>query len=187
MGLWKWIQGVWNKAWSGLKKMSKWVKEKLLKVWEAVKWPFIQLGKGIAWCYSKLPKGLRNFLNAIGARIAGFAKAVWNHAESLLLLLAAGVGLTAILAEIPGMMILPIWLETKLVVSAVAAAIILGLTSIMKLRSNTRKAEAVKELQAKIRRKLNSAKAKVQAAVRAHHAAKASRSTAVAARQVVAA
>lgn len=166
MGVWTWVTNLWEKAKRGAVRISQRIGRLLRPVWRTVTWPLVQVGNAVAWGYSKLPSWMKSFLNAIGSRLMQFGKSVWNHAESLLVLLASGVGFAAMLQSIPNTLVMPVWFETKLVITAVSAAIVLGLASIAKLRGKSRREAEALRLKLSVERKIRESNRKIMKAIR---------------------
>ena len=168
----QWILNQIKKIWNAIESVFVGTKNIIVsssvKVWNVVKYPFVKIGEFTAYVFNKLPQHIQKFISIVLSKVGGFFKAIWDHAESLLLLLAAGVGLVDIIQDAPFMQNLPAWVEQKGFIVGVSAAIILALLSIMKLRNRDTSEEDQeredKKLQAAIRKRHKRVAAKKAAA-----------------------
>jgi hypothetical protein len=80
-------------------------------------------------------------VKATGRKIARFIVDVTQHTEAVVVLCFASLGASALLAEIPFYMQLPIWVETQMVFPVLSVVIISCLISSGVWRANRRKAK----------------------------------------------
>lgn len=75
--------------------------------------------------------------------VVSFLRDMYTHAESVVILVFASLGVNAYLSELPYFFTLPIWIEAQMVVPVIAVIIILTLLLIAAWRRKRRNAIAV--------------------------------------------
>lgn len=68
-----------------------------------------------------------DFIHGITSRVVSFCKTAYYYGESVLILLFASFGLSALLGEMPFYFTMPLWVESSMFMPVVAALIILFL------------------------------------------------------------
>lgn len=71
-------------------------------------------------------------------KVVNFAKGLYHHAESIVILTLAALGLNALLGELPFYFILPMWVEATMVIPVLAVILVSLLTKSAEWRHNRR-------------------------------------------------
>jgi len=85
---------------------------------------------------------IRAFLVA-KAKVIRWVLGVYNHAEAIVILVLAALGLNALIGEIPFLFMLPLWVEATMVIPVLSVLIISCLVKFMEWRAIRRDNKAV--------------------------------------------
>lgn len=76
---------------------------------------------------SRAKKFFVDIARDVGAKLKGFVKGLYEHAEATVVLVLASYGATALLSEIPFYVALPVWVEITMLIPAIGATVVLCL------------------------------------------------------------
>ena len=90
----------------------------------------------------KAARFVKEILMSAMRYIRDWMKGIFTHTEAIVLLVLAGIGISALIGELPFLVGMPMWIESQMVIPAIATFIVTALVLISSKRSQHRLAHA---------------------------------------------